>query len=62
MNEQRPSDIAKAAGLKSLKEISDATGKSVQTLNNWHKDEPDLFRIVVKGVAAEKFAHNLEQI
>lgn len=47
-----PSQQAKAAGLKSLTEVSNQTGVSLQTLTNWHKHKPRLFAVVVKGCAS----------
>ena len=49
-----PSQQAKAAGLKSLTEVSQMTGQSLNTLTNWHRDKSDLFRIVIAGCVAEK--------
>ena len=49
-----PSQQAKAAGLKSLTEVSQMTGQSLNTLPNWHRDKSDLFRIVIAGCVAEK--------
>jgi len=43
------SDLAKQKGLKSLKQVSDLTRQSVQTLKNWHKHKPELFKIVLDG-------------
>ena len=48
------SEKAKSLGLKSLKEVSDMIGKPTQTLNNWAKNEPDLFKIVLIGCAQVK--------
>ena len=48
-----PSKIAKSFGLKSLKQVSDIAKVSIQTLINWHKNKPDLFIIVLKGVCSE---------
>jgi len=48
----KPSEICKAAGLKSLAELSRITGESVQTLNNWHKNKPRLFEVLVAGAVA----------
>lgn len=45
-------ETAKSAGLKSLSEVSELTGVSTQTLNNWHNDKPRLFAIVIAGCAA----------
>ena len=52
-----PSQQAKAAGLKSLKEVSELTGVSIQTLINWHKNKPDLFRVVIFGSKRIKVFH-----
>lgn len=49
---------AKAAGLKSLAQVSDITKQSNQTLINWHKNKPELFRIVLLGCAQEIKAQN----
>jgi hypothetical protein len=49
MKTMTASRLAKAAGLKSLKYVSEQTGVSVQTLNNWHKNKPALFTIVLIG-------------
>lgn len=48
-----PSQQAKGAGLKSLLEVSEITGVSIQTLSNWAKSKPDLFRVVLAGCAAQ---------
>ena len=48
-----PSQQAKAAGLKSLSQVSEMTGQSTQTLSNWAKNKPELFRIVLKGCKAD---------
>jgi hypothetical protein len=53
----KPSDKCKAAGLaKGLAELSEITGVSEQTLNNWSKSKkrPKLFNIVINGAVAEK--------
>lgn len=52
-----PSQQAKAAGIKSLKQVSEMQGfkpcgrpvVSVQTLINWHRDKPLLFANVLAG-------------
>ena len=48
-----PSQQAKALGLKSLTRVSQITGVSLNTLTNWHRDKPELFRIVLLGCVAE---------
>ena len=50
----KPSESAKLAGLKSLAEMAEISGESVQTLNNWFKNEPRRFELVLKGVVFEK--------
>lgn len=47
-----PSQTAKHHGCKSLKQVSDLTEQSEQTLINWHRDKPELYRIVCIGCAA----------
>ena len=44
-----PSRQAKKMGLKSLTQVSEMTGQSIQTLSNWCKDKPKLFQIVLIG-------------
>ncbi len=46
------SQQAKAAGLKSLAQVSELTGVSFQTLNNWAKHKPQLFEAVLLGCLA----------
>lgn len=48
-----PSQQAKAVGIKSLTQVSEITGVSLNTLTNWHRDKPELFRIVLLGCVAE---------
>ena len=56
-----PSQQAKSVGLKSLTQVRDHMGKnknghplvSLNTLTNWHRDKPELFRIVLLGVKAD---------
>lgn len=43
----KPSDACKAAGLKGLAELSRLIGESVQTLNNWSKNKPNVFSAAV---------------
>ena len=48
-----PSQQAKSVGLKSLTRVSQITGVSLNTLTNWHRDKPELFRVVLLGVKAD---------
>jgi len=43
------SKAAKAANLKGLKQVSELTGQSTQTLINWFNDKPELFEVVLLG-------------
>jgi len=45
----KASQQAKQAGLKSLAQVSELTGVSFQTLNNWANSKPDLFEVVLLG-------------
>ena len=44
---------AKELGLKSLTQVSELTGQSLQTLTNWFNDKPELFEVVLLGCAAK---------
>lgn len=46
------SQQAKAAGLKSLAQVSEITGISFQTLNNWHNKRPELYRVIIAGCSS----------
>ncbi len=52
----KPSEKCKLAGLKSLAELAELTGESVQTLNNWYKKKPRVFKFVLRGAAMEKLS------
>ncbi len=58
----KPSEKAKSAGLKSLTELAEISGESVQTLNNWSKDRPRRFELILKGVVAERLTKILNEI
>jgi len=47
-----PSQQAKEAGLKNLLQVQQLTGQSAQTLTNWYRDKPELFKIVLLGCVA----------
>jgi hypothetical protein len=44
---------AKELGLKSLTQVSELTGQSLQTLTNWFNDKPELFEVVLLGCKAK---------
>ena len=50
----KPSEQAKAAGLNSLKELSEITKQSEQTLLNWHANKPEMFEIAILGAVQKK--------
>ena len=52
-SEIRASQQAKSVGLKSLTQVSKITGVSLNTLTNWHRDKPELYRIVLLGCVSE---------
>ena len=56
------SQQAKAAGLKSLAEVSRITGQSIETLNNWSRNKPDLFEVVLLGAKAKKRTARVQEM
>jgi len=50
----KPSEKCKAAGLKSLAELAEISGASIQTLNNWFKNKPIIFDLVLRGAIMKK--------
>lgn len=48
----KPSEYIKSKGLPSTKHVAKAVNKPYQTLNNWHRDNFALFKVVVAGVKA----------
>jgi len=50
----KPHEQCKKAGLSSLAELSEITKTSIQTLNNWFKNKPSLFEVVVLGSKKKK--------
>jgi hypothetical protein len=49
-----PSGEARKAGLADLNEVTRLTKVSRQTLTNWYKNKPELFRVVILGCAADR--------
>ena len=47
-----PSEQAKAQGFKSLAQVAEISTVKRRTLENWHKDKPELFNIVLLGCYA----------
>jgi hypothetical protein len=54
MINKTPSQQAKAAGLKSLRELSDISDVSTRTLENWHKERPHRFAVMLAGAVEVK--------
>ncbi len=50
----KPHEQCKKSGLSGLKELSDITRVSIQTLNNWSKDKKELFKCVLAGAVVIK--------
>ena len=48
-----PSQQAKAAGLKSLQQVSEITGVAVSTLRDRHREKTKFFAFVLRGCLAE---------
>ena len=44
---------AKESGLKSLTQVSELSGRSLQTLTNWFNNDPALFNLVLLGCKAK---------
>jgi len=57
-----PLQQAQAAGLKNMAQVIELTGQSAQTLNNWHKNKPQLFAVVLRGCADCQRCKHLEMI
>jgi hypothetical protein len=55
---QTASQKAKQLGCKSLTQVAELTGASLQTLTNWHKNKPELFMVVCVG--AQHVARGVE--
>lgn len=49
MQPETASQVCKKNGLTSLKQVSEMTHQSPQTLINWHKNKRYLFDIVILG-------------
>ena len=48
----------KRQGLRGLGDVVRATGMSHQCLGNWWRERPELFKIILAGVVAEKENQN----
>lgn len=50
----RPSEQCKQAGLKSLSELQKLSEVPLQTLLDWHKSKPNLFKLLLLGAVTSK--------
>lgn len=59
----KASEKAKNIGLRSLNQVAEYTGQSIQTLINWNKNKPELFDVVLLGCVEKqkKLIAELEQ-
>ncbi|RLJ20015.1 hypothetical protein DJ031_06815 [bacterium endosymbiont of Escarpia laminata] len=57
----KAAEQAKAEGLKSLSQVSEMTGVSLQTLGNWAKNKPALFSVVLAGCKATQGAIEMKR-
>ena len=57
-----PSQQAKEAGLKNLLQVQQLTGQSAQTLINWNRDKPELFKIVIIGCASSLQTYQIKEL
>ena len=55
----KPSEKCKSAGLKSLAELSEMTGRSSKVLIDWANNDPDFFDIVLRGAVLIKLCKAL---
>lgn len=46
-----PSKACKQAGMRSLTQLSEMSGTSIQTLSNWYKNKRALFDLVMLGAS-----------
>lgn len=49
-----PAEQCKQAGLKSLAELAEITGRSPRTLQHWAVNEPKFFAVVLAGAVEIK--------
>lgn len=45
-----PAEYVKSRGVHSLRQVSEVTGVSTQTLGNWYANRRQLFDVIVDGV------------
>jgi len=57
-----PSEQCKKAGLKSLAQLVRITGESKQTLINWHRNKPQLFKVVIAGAVMHSIRESSDAV
>jgi len=50
----KPSEKCKAAGLKSLAELAELSGKPTRTLTDWAANQPEFFDLVLMGAVVKR--------
>ena len=55
---RRPSDAVRAASFESFNGFAEYVGESVQTLNNWYKDNPGRFELILHGARVRRAAES----
>ena len=48
-----PAQECKSYGIKSLTQAAELTGWTTKALREWHKSNPQRFRIIMQGLAIE---------
>ena len=57
----KPSEKCKKAGLKSLAELSEISGKPVRTLTDWSSTQPQFFALIIAGAVMVKTGKMLQE-
>jgi hypothetical protein len=58
----KASEFVKSLGIKSLAELSQASGIERRTLNDWYHHRPAAFRLLCIGMAAERASVQWAQV
>lgn len=56
------SKACKEAGLKSLAELASLSKQSTQTLDNWSKHKPELFKLLIAGAVSTKMLERINAL
>ncbi len=58
---KKPSEQAKEMGLRSLARVAELCNKRHDTLIRWHRDNPQLFKMVLQGCAVQEGEYLLKR-